>query len=154
MPIDDRFTEADGHRFYHAAKVIDGDPKGESGSSVRSGAQALQEAGRIANYAFAQTVGEAVLWVATKGPLVVGTRWLRDMFEPDKWGFVRPTGPAEGGHCYVLNGYLAEWESLCFVNSWGPGWNGSGSFYMRVIDWAQLFHVDGEAMTAVELPPK
>ena len=134
LPIDDHYTADDGHAIYYECKVIDGEPKQEDGSDVRSLAKALQN--------------RALL---TSGPVVVGTDWMNDMFNPDKDGFVKPTGGVAGGHCYLWQGYDPTSKVLSFLNSWGDSWGVKGSFYMHQTDFEQLFADQGEAMAAVEV---
>jgi hypothetical protein len=150
-PIEDTYHDPDGHAIYYAAKVIDGEAGQENGSSVRSGAKAMQARTRLAAYAFASSVGEIVRWLSTRGPVVFGTDWTRDMFSPDAQGFVHPTGPVEGGHCYVGLGYLPGEEAVLCQNSWGSNWGLSGRFKLKLPDLATLLGDHGEACVALEI---
>lgn len=159
MPVGDHLTEADARAIYYEATVFDGTPDnpdapngGQQGSTVRSGAQAMQKRGRLNVYAFAASIDEAVAWVMTNGSVVMGTDWTADMFSPDADGFIKPTGAIEGGHCYVLIGFDPATEVLEFLNSWGAGWGKAGRFYMHKADAVSLFAQQGEACAAVELP--
>lgn len=152
LPVDDHFTNDDGHRLYYLCKVEDGEPGAEDGSTVRSISKVLKQQGRLNAYAFASSVDEIITFVTTQGPLIVGTNWTDDMFNPDGRGVVKPTGAVAGGHCYLLCGWDATRREFEFLNSWGDRWGISGFFYMKVEDFAQLLAADGEACAAVELP--
>src|SRR5262249_37867530 len=97
-PVEDQYQDADAHKIYYECKVIDGQPQLENGSSVRSGAKAMQNRGRLGAYVFASTTQEVEQWVSNHGSVVIGSDWKHDMFTPDDQGFVHPTGPVEGGH--------------------------------------------------------
>lgn len=152
LPIEDHFTDDDGNAIYYECKVIDGQPRQENGSNVRSGAKAMQNRGRLATYAFASTMDAIRNWLHGTGPIVVGTDWTEGMFNPNAQGFVTPTGKVAGGHCYLLVGDLASENALLFQNSWGAGWGQDGYFKMTVDDFATLFAHQGDACTSVELP--
>lgn len=149
-PVENTYVNAEGHAIYYEAKVIEGDPGGEDGAYVRDGAKAMKARGRLTTYASARTMNEVLDWVRQNGPLVVGTDWTYDMFEPDANGYVKPTGGEAGGHCYLLYGVVDD--TLLFKNSWASDFGINGSFKMKVNDWTTLFQAYGEAWTAVELP--
>lgn len=151
-PVNDNFTDNDGHAIYYECKVLDGEPKAENGSYVRSGAKALQARGRLkAGYAFASELATIKQWVLQYGPVIVGTDWMNDMFKPDANGYVVPTGGLAGGHCYLIVGYDPAKDVFKFQNSWGSSWGLNGYFYMKASDWEKLFKNNGEAFTGVEL---
>lgn len=151
-PVNDAFRNSDGDAIYYEAKVIDGEPNEESGSSVRSGAKAMRRRKRLSAYAFARSVEEVRAFVRSKGPLVVGTNWTDGMFHPNGDSFVRPTGALQGGHCYLLVGDLPGDDAFLFQNSWGSRWGMKGRFKIRYSDFAELLADHGEACAAVELP--
>lgn len=148
---DDSLTDADGHAFYYACKVIDGEPKKENGSSIHTAAKMLKARGSVNAYAWAANVNEVAQWVTTKGPMHVGTDWMKDMFQPDANGVVRPTGTVAGGHAYIVVGYDPARDMFKFQNSWGPDWGANGYFYMTAADFETLLNAQGEACTEVEL---
>lgn len=153
-PVEDQGVDnAFGHALYYDCKVIDGEPKAEDGSTVHSLAKVLTQKGRLSKYAWASTVAAMQQWVTTEGPVVMGTDWDNDMFDPDANGFVKPGGGIAGGHCFLMVGYHADRDAFEFVNSWGTGWADGGHFFMKTADFSKLWHRSGnEAMVALELP--
>ncbi len=158
LPVDDHFTHQDALDLYYQATVNDGSPDdprapggGQQGASVRSGMKALQQKGRLTAYASASSVASIRTWVQTKGPVVFGTDWTNDMFNPVN-GVVKPTGGVAGGHCYTCLGDLVSEDHALFINSWGTGWGLSGLFKMSWEDVATLQAQNGEAWTSIELP--
>lgn len=150
LPVDDNWVDADGHAIYYECKVIEGDPGGEDGAYTRDGAKAMLNRRRLSVYAFADTMADILDHLRGKGPVVVGTDWTNDMFEPDSSGYVKPTGGVAGGHCYLM--YGVQGDTLIFKNSWGDGWGLDGSFKMRISDFQVLLDAYGEAVATVELP--
>lgn len=150
-PVNDKFTNADGDKLYYECKIIDGEPNAEDGSDVRSGAKAMQARKRLSAYAFTTSIETVKTFVNTKGPVVFGTNWTEDMFNPDANGVVKPTGAIAGGHCYICVGDQASTSELIFQNSWGKSWGATGRFYMAYSDAQSLLSQQGEACAAVEL---
>jgi hypothetical protein len=150
-PVAGDYTDDDGHKLYYECKVLDGEPKAEDGSYVHTLAKALVNRGLIKTYVWAHTVSEIQQWILQNGPVVVGTDWYNDMFEPDKDGLVKPTGGVAGGHCFLANGYDPTKDELHFQNSWGSNWGLNGYFKMKSADFKKLLDANGEAMSAAEL---
>lgn len=151
LPLAGTYTDADGHAIYYECKVIDGQPKQENGTSVRSGAQAMQNRKKLTSYAFAKDVATAEAWVRTKGPIVVGSNWLNAMFKPDANGYVFPTGGLAGGHEYLWNGVLDSERAYLFTNSWGETFGLGGQFKMYATDFLTIYLDGGECCAAVEV---
>ncbi len=156
-PVVDAFTETDARAIYREATCIDGacDDTYQNGSTVRSGAKAMQNRGRLAVYAFAASLDDVREWLANHGPVVFGSDWTQDMFTPDANGFVKPTGAVAGGHCYLCIGYDTADDSFRFRNSWGASWGLGGDFKVKSADVQTLLNgisSPGEACTADELP--
>jgi hypothetical protein len=160
-PVLDLFTETDARAIYYEATVIDGSPDdpdkpggGQQGSTVRSGAKAMQNRGKLTAYAFTTTLPTIREWLANHGPVVMGTDWTNDMFTP-KAGWVTPTGGVAGGHCYLCIGYDTTNDSFRFRNSWGSSWGIMGDFGMKSADLAKLLvgiESPGEACMSAEVP--
>lgn len=151
LPYNDQWNNAVGHAIYYECKIIDGDPGAENGSWIRSGAKALQNRGRIGSYAWCSTVQQVKDWVRVKGPVMVGTTWHNDMFDPDASGLVKPTGGIAGGHAYLLMGDLPSEQAFMFLNSWGASWGDNGRFKIKYSDFATLMADYGEVCVALEL---
>lgn len=151
-PVVDAFQNADANAIYYECKVIDGQPHGENGSSVRSGALAMRARGRLAAFAFATTTAEIDDWIDNHGPVVMGTNWTNDMFNPDANGFIKPTGGVAGGHCYLMLDRLPAEDGYLFQNSWGSNWGLNGRFKIKTADLASLLAAQGEACCTAELP--
>jgi hypothetical protein len=159
-PIVDTFVEKDARAIYFEATKIDGQPDdpdapggGQQGSSVRSGAKAMQARGRLSAYAFTTTLSAVREWLANHGPVVFGSDWTNDMFNPDAQGFVKPTGGVAGGHCFLCIGY--DGDTFRFRNSWGSGWALNGDFLMTSADVQTLLtgiQSPGEACLSAESP--
>ena len=152
MPVEGNLQNADGHAIYYECKVIDGEPLAENGSYVRSGALALRNRGRLVAFAFAKNTTEIDDWINTHGPVVVGTSWTNDMFNPDAKGYVKPTGGVAGGHCYLMLEKVDDEDAYVFQNSWGASWGQNGRFRMKRSDFGSLLQDSGEACCAAELP--
>jgi len=152
-PVDDKYIETDARAIYLEATGYDGakDYTYQVGSTVRSGAKAMSARKRLTAYAFASTTDAITAWVQKNGPVVCGTDWLENMFDPDPNGFVPVSGSVAGGHCYLLHGYDPNQQAYKFLNSWGTSWGLKGHFYMRVVDFAKLLSQQGEACVALEV---
>lgn len=150
-PVPGTYTDDDGHALYYECKVIDGEPKAEDGSYVRSGAKALKNRGLLNAYAFASDLDTVKTFLLTQGPVIFGTDWTNDMFDPDANGFVKPTGGVAGGHCFLAVGYDKTADVFTFQNSWGASWGLNGYFKLHGTDVQKLFNSNAEACAAVEL---
>lgn len=156
-PVDDHYANADGHALYYEAVSIGGFPGSEDGVESRWVAQALQARKRLATYAFAKTTDEVTDWLRTQGPVMVGTDWTDDMFDPSPTGgYVTPTAAVAGGHFWVLVGHQPEEakEAYLAVNSWGASWGLDGFFRITVEDFAKLLagiDYPGDAIVSPEL---
>ena len=149
LPTFTAYTNEEAHELYYKCKEIDGDPKRENGTTIRSAAKVLQDIGAINNYAFARDMDTIRWWLINKGPLIVGTIWSEEMMTPDEEGKLDISGFVLGGHAYLLN----EWCKDGYVgikNSWGKQWGNNGKAYIAVEDFKTLFLYGGEALAAVE----
>lgn len=139
--------------IYTRAKLVDewaNNDNTDTGTSVRAGAKVQQQDGRLGTYAFAQTLDEINHWILTRGPVVIGTLWYKNMYFPDSTGLVMPTGAIMGGHCYLAYGTDRDTELVECVNSWGLGWGKMGRFTIKYTALDYLLHNQGEAVVAME----
>lgn len=143
-------STVDPFAIYHAAQEVDQwEGTAYDGTSVLAGAKVLRAQGHYSSYLWAQSETDIALAVGYHGPVVMGTTWTQDMFNPDRSGFIHPTGPVAGGHAYLVHsvnirlGYYRIW------NSWGQGWNVDGTAKIRRQDLAMLLADDGEGCLPV-----
>jgi hypothetical protein len=153
------FTEQAAVNIYAMATQVDpfdgSYPPTDTGSDGLSVAKVLTDAGYIAGYRHAFSIGD-LLTGLMDAPCIVGTEWTEGMYEPNAGGQIRPTGPAAGGHEYVCDGYDAFRDLLWFTNSWGTGWAVGGRHCMSVDDFTALLARQGDATFFVpssETPP-
>lgn len=149
-PVNTIYTNADGHKFYYEAKVFDGEPMKENGSTIRSAVKVMKNNGQIDAYAFAPNVETIKWWVLNRGPLVVGTLWTEEMLEPDKDNIIHVDSNVVGGHAYLITSY-DESGYFGIQNSWGSDWGFNGKAYISEDDFEKLYFRGGEAIAAVEL---
>jgi hypothetical protein len=149
-PLPHTYQEDTALKIYWQAKVLDGEPHLDNGTTVEQAAKATKGFGLIKSYVFAASAAEALTWVRTQGPVVVGTAWFDDMFDPDVNGFVKVSGNLAGGHCYLVLGHSPSAGVVTCLNSWGTSWGKNGRFYLKEADFAWLISQQGEAAAAVE----
>jgi hypothetical protein len=156
------------HGFLRASPVNTREPKPEviydgaqandefpgtnyDGTSVRGGAKYLSgSVARVKEYRWAFSINAVLDWLGTMGPVVLGTSWFANMFDPTDKGFVIPSGTNEGGHCYLALGYDDVRKAVRCVNSWGKSWGQQGRFWIDYKDLDGLIKNAGEACVAVE----
>lgn len=159
LPVYDRVTNQTGLDLYSACKQIDGMPNVE-GTYDRALAKVLVAQGRIDRYLWATSIEELRAWVLTTGPVMVGTNWYTEMFNPDivvTHGTVRAKlkigGTVAGGHEWLVRGYDPH-LGYRMRNSWGPNWGDHGEAWIDEADLARLvFQEQGDALGAVEKRP-
>lgn len=136
---------------YHNAQRVDEWP-GENydGTSVRAGAKVLQQMGYIGEYRWAWRVEDIVKALKQWGPVVFGSEWTQDMFEPGEDEILSVDGRIVGGHAYLLNGVNTSTGLVRIKNSWGRNWGRRGHAYIRLEDLDRLLSHGGEACIATE----
>lgn len=139
-------------RLYTASRKLDGITGHQGGSSVRGGAKAVQEDGRLTSYVWGHDVDTIRRFILSVGPVVMGTDWYEGMFDPTPDGYLVPSGHVAGGHAWLLVGYEPARDAFKMVNSWGAGWGNNGTAFVRSGDLHTLL-VNGEACSAVEYVP-
>jgi hypothetical protein len=144
-------TLVDCEKLYNKAQERDRWPGTDyNGTSVRAGAKVLQDEGLIDSYHWAWKVEPVVEALLHKGPVVVGTRWYRGMYEPNEEDIIEVDGEMVGGHAYVLNGVNLNKGLIRLKNSWGRDWGDDGYAYISIEDMDKLIREGGEACLAIE----
>lgn len=151
LPVFTLYTKEEAHDLYYKCKVIDGDPTGENGTTLRSLARVFQDVGAINHYAFAGDLDSIRTWVLTRGPVIMGTIWTEGMMSPDEQGVLSIEGFILGGHCFIVNEWDIKEGYITILNSWGENWGIDGRAYISIKDFESIFLYGGEALAAVEL---
>lgn len=128
------------------------------GTSVRGGVKALQARGLVEQYLWAWDVATVRDSVLLKGPVIVGTNWYEEMFDPgmvesadgSKRLTLEAEGPLVGGHAYVLNGVNVNRQLFRVKNSWGREWGNEGRAFISFDTMERLLAEEGEACMAVQ----
>jgi hypothetical protein len=138
-------TNAIARKVYKLAQTFDEWP-GEDyeGSSVLGGAKAAEQMGWLEQYRWAFSLEDAILALGYRGPGVAGLNWYEGMSEPDKNGFIHPTGALLGGHCILINGVNVKKGYVKLHNSWSKNWGILGGCYLSFDDFGRLLKEDGE----------
>lgn len=121
-----------------------------AGTSIRAGAKILKDLNIIKEYRWASSVVDISNALLTVGPVVVGTKWYKNMSRPNSKGYVTPTGTNEGGHAYILNGVNTVKRVFRIKNSWGKDWGVSGFAFITFDDFEKLLKDGGEGCVAIE----
>lgn len=132
---------------YSAATLIDpysgSYPPTDTGSDGLSVAKVLQKRGLISGYEHATSL-EATLTALSKQPVMVGTVWKGDMFNPSSDGRIKITGNVEGGHEYELDELDVENKVVWMANSWTEQWGITGRAYLTWDDLGSLLDDSGD----------
>jgi hypothetical protein len=130
------WTRAQRTELYDAARQIDGFPMPHDGTTARAVLTIARSRGWIAEYLWVNDEDTAKEYLATRGPLMVGTDWFQGMFTTDKHGYVEPSGDVAGGHEYVERWYYPPShkkypDTFEYVNSWSEEFGDGGLFRMK-----------------------
>jgi C1A family cysteine protease len=143
-------TEIDAQDLYHEATVLDGYPgtwpPDDTGSSGLAVAKASQQAGWVTGYTHAFGLDQC-LAALVLAPVIVGTNWHEDMFNPDAAGYVHPTGAIAGGHEYTLLGINVKLQRVTMLNSWSASWGRNGRAYITFDDLGALLADSGDVVS-------
>ena len=141
-------TDSTAMDIYHLATTLDPwpgvYPPTDTGSSVLAAAKATQKIGHISSYRWAFGFDQ-MLAALMLTPVVVGTNWLQNMFNPDHNGYLNVSGSVAGGHAYLIVGYASKARYFTMLNSWSVGWGKRGYAKIREADMRRLIEDDGEA---------
>lgn len=136
---------------YRLAQCVDEWPGEEyDGTSVRAGAKVMELLGFISEYRWAWTLPPMIDALLTQGPVVLGINWYAGMDEPDRDGFLHPTGELVGGHAILATGIDVERKKIRLKNSWGQEWGENGRAWLSFDDARRLISEDGEVCLAIE----
>lgn len=141
-PVRTRVTNQTGFDLYQACKKVDGIPNTERTYS-RALLGVLQKQGVVRRYLWADSLANIRDWVLGVGPVMVGTAWFNDMFDPDRSGQVHASGSFVGGHEYLVRGFDVKTQLFRCVNSWGPNWGLNGEFTVSAADLTSLVFGNG-----------
>jgi hypothetical protein len=136
--------------YIEAQKVDEWPGQDYEGTSVRAGAKVLASRGNIQSYHWAVSAQDVADTILSIGPVVVGSDWTEDMFNPNANGVIAPTGPVAGGHAYLINGYDSNTKMFRIKNSWGKSWGKDGHAFISQVDLNSLLAADGEGCLALE----
>lgn len=142
------------HLYREAQKVDQWVGENYDGTSVRAGAKVLMRMGIVGGYRWAWDADTVVRALLTAGPVVVGTWWYSEMFDPKRDGnklVIRARGTKMGGHAYLINGVNTQSGLVRIKNSWGKSWGSGGHAYMPIGDLDKLIKDQGEACLATEI---
>lgn len=147
----------------------DGDATARSNSDLQAGssgtgvAKAMDKRGLLSEYLWAQRMEDAIVWVLSRGPVMVGSNWYTSMEDTTSEGYVKitPGAGVAGGHEWLIRGADKKRGIVLCVNSWGNAWGGGtarwagndlkgGHFLLDFDTLARLFHEDGDAVSAIE----
>lgn len=118
-------------------------PPTDTGSDGLSVVKVLQQKGLISGYQHAMSLA-AALTALSKQPVIVGTSWHENMFNPAANGRLSITGSVQGGHEYVLDELDVENKRVWLTNSWSRNWGVQGRAYLSWDDLGTLLADDGD----------
>jgi hypothetical protein len=142
------YNDSTAMRIYSRATQIDpwpgSYPPEDTGSSCLAAAKATKEFGFITAYRWAFGYDQ-MLAALMLNPVVIGTTWYDNMFEPNTLGFLDVSGRVAGGHAYLVVGYSRVFKYFTILNSWG-NWGRKGKARIKADDMRRLIEDDGEAV--------
>lgn len=125
-------------------------PPDDTGSDGLSVAKVLQQRGFLSGYLHATSL-DAFLTALAVQPVIVGTEWRNDMFNPAPDGRIRITGDVAGGHEYVFTELDVENQRVWMDNSWTTQWGIQGRGYYSWDDIGMLLTADGDCTVFVPI---
>lgn len=121
------------------------------GTSTDAPLKLMRARNHIAGWRWCFGIEDVLRTLSHHGPVLIGVSWHEGMFDTDAEGYIRPTGPARGGHAVMLHEVDDVAEDVIGPNSWGDSWGEIGGFFrLRWDDLEALLEADGEAATITE----
>lgn len=142
------------------------------GTSVDAGARCAREYGTLGSWYWAKGIGETIMALGRKGPVVFGLDWFSGMFDTNDAGYIRPLGEWVGGHCLLGRGVRLMWKpgttaaqrastdwlahldltrtTIRLRNSWGQHWGMNGDALITAHDLSALLDRQGEVVVPLQ----
>lgn len=120
-------------------------PPDDTGTSAVGIAKSMQFYKAIDAYQWTFS-WESFLAAIQTQPVMLGTNWYTGMFDPDKKGYVEPTGEVAGGHAYLARGIDYKNQRVLCRNHWGIKWGVRGEFWLRFATLQQLLDEQGDVL--------
>ncbi len=140
--------------YFYAQRNDEWPGEDYGGTSVRAGMKAAAYYGKLKEYRWAFSLDDAVRWLLTNGPLVVGFSWFSNMSEPhqgkDGRSWIEPSGDLQGGHAFSINGVNRAQRKVRIENNWGRSYGDNGFAWMSFDSLEYLIGEDGETACAIE----
>jgi len=140
------------NKLYFPAQYIDDFPGGEypdaypwqEGTDLLSVLGLAVKYGVADSYEWAFSMLDIQRGISFSGPAIVGTGCYSGMIEPDRNGYIHPTGRYVGGHAYILLGVNMEEQYFTLAMAWGPHWCHNGRSKISFKDFDKLRRQKGE----------
>ena len=120
------------------------------GTSVLAGVKIAQKLGYFESYRWAFGLEDLIYGVGHNGPAVLGIAWTYDMYFPNAYNYIKPTGQVVGGHCILCRAVNVKNKTFTLRNSWGYNWGFKGDAYITFADMEKLLYMDGEAVFFID----
>jgi hypothetical protein len=144
--------ESVARNLYSRATHLDSDPQywppTDTGSSGLAVAKAGMQLGYLTSYTHAFGM-DHFLAAIQLSPVIIGSDWLEDMFNPSTKGWVNVSGNVAGGHEYLALGANMIGRYVTCLNSWGQGWGVNGRFRIHFDDFAKLLANQGDVTVPI-----
>jgi hypothetical protein len=122
-------------------------PTQDTGSSGLAVCKAGVQLGYLTGYQHAFGF-DHFLTALQVSPLIVGTTWYEDMFQPVN-GYLNVSGAEAGGHEYLILGANLKGQYVTMLNSWSASWGTKGRARIRFTDFQRLLNEDGDVTVPI-----
>lgn len=123
-------------------------PPTDTGSDGVTTASVLKTWGLISGYLHGFSLLSTLTALAAT-PVILGTEWLEDMFNPNSDGSLQVSGAVAGGHEYVLDELDVENRRVWIQNSWSADWGQDGRAWLSFADLDKLLKAEGDCTVFV-----